>query len=109
MLEMVSAKYEVKYLEYVRQSMLSFAERNHLTRRESEIAILLVLYGYSNQELADHCTISVKTVKNHLDNIMKKLGIHSTRKLYSLLLQAFCYESGMTMAESARRYGRMSG
>ncbi|GAA4861976.1 hypothetical protein GCM10023310_46710 [Paenibacillus vulneris] len=109
MLEIVSTKYEGKYLDYVRQTMLSFAERNHLTRRESEIAVLLMIYGYSNQELADHCSISVKTVKNHLDNIMKKLGIHSTRKLYSMLLQAFCCEGGMVMAEQARRYERMSG
>jgi len=84
--------------EYVKNSVCSFAEQNQLTRRESEIAILLVLHGYSNQELADHCTISVKTVKNHLDNIMRKLGINSTRKLYSMLLQTFCHECSMPLS-----------
>ncbi|MCS7462200.1 helix-turn-helix transcriptional regulator [Paenibacillus doosanensis] len=108
MLERASLKYEVNYLEYVRKTMNIFAERNRLTRREAEIAALLLLYGYSNQELADHCTISVKTVKNHLDNMMKKLGIHSTRKLYSMLLQTLCCDSGMP-ADPKRFYERLSG
>ncbi|MFE5318978.1 helix-turn-helix transcriptional regulator [Paenibacillus sp. NPDC056579] len=99
MLEVVSQENETIYAEYVRNSICSFAEQNQLTRRESEIAILLMLYGYSNQELADHCTISVKTVKNHLDNIMKKLGIHSTRKLYSMLLQTFCQECSLPLTD----------
>jgi len=79
-------------LKSVARVLESFAARNQLTPREREMAGLLLVYGYSNKELAEHCDISVKTVKNHLDNMMRKLEIHSTRKLYSLLLQSFYEE-----------------
>jgi DNA-binding NarL/FixJ family response regulator len=56
-----------------------------ITQRESEILMLIAVYGCSNREIAEQCVISEKTVKNHLANIMGKLGIRSTRKLFSLL------------------------
>ncbi|MCE5169068.1 helix-turn-helix transcriptional regulator [Paenibacillus profundus] len=65
------------------QVIRSFADQYHLTKRESEIMNLMVVYGYSNKELASHCMISEKTVKNHIEKIRNKVGAGSTRKLLS--------------------------
>jgi DNA-binding NarL/FixJ family response regulator len=68
-------------------AMQDFSIWYQITERESEILILIAFYGYSNREIAEHCVISEKTVKNHMANIMKKLGIGSTRRLISLLFK----------------------
>ncbi|GGQ24072.1 DNA-binding response regulator [Streptosporangium pseudovulgare] len=44
-----------------------------LTAREVEI-LALVGAGLSNGEIADHLTISVKTVKTHISHLLAKLG-----------------------------------
>lgn len=66
-------------------SMDGFSTRYQITKRESEIFLMVAIYGFSNQEIAEHCKISEKTVKIHLANIMNKAGITSMRKLLSLL------------------------
>ena len=48
-----------------------------MTSREREIAGL-VARGASNKQIAHQLSISIKTVKTHLTNIFKKLGL-STR------------------------------
>lgn len=81
----------------------SFSNRYEITLRESEILILIAVYGYSNREIADQCMISEKTVKNHIANIMNKLGIKSMRKLLSLLfryVQCFHEESPPVVSSS---------
>ncbi|WP_240414234.1 response regulator transcription factor [Paenibacillus periandrae] len=72
-------------MQRIGPAMQDFLDSNQFTQRESEILILIAVYGFSNREIAEHCVISEKTVKNHLANIMKRLGIRSTRKLLSLL------------------------
>nr|WP_255314585.1 helix-turn-helix transcriptional regulator [Bacillus sp. FJAT-26390] len=62
-----------------------FSKGYQLTQRESEIILLIAIHGFSNQEISDYCNISEKTVKNHISNIMGKMGIRSIRKLLSLL------------------------
>lgn len=62
------------------------ASKYHLTHRESEILSMIALFGYSNREIAESCVISEKTVKNHLMNIMCKMGSSSMRRLLSSLL-----------------------
>jgi len=52
----------------------------NLTRREKEIA-QMVLLGHRNKEVARSLSISVGTVKVHLHNIYKKLGIKSRPEL----------------------------
>jgi two-component system, NarL family, response regulator LiaR len=45
-----------------------------LTSREMEI-LLLMAEGKSNQEIADHLFIALKTVKTHVSNILSKLQV----------------------------------
>jgi DNA-binding NarL/FixJ family response regulator len=46
----------------------------HLTSRETEI-LRLMTGGYSNREIAEALDISEGTVKNHVSNILGKLGV----------------------------------
>lgn len=48
---------------------------NDLTSREREI-LQLVAEGYTNREMADMLTLSIKTVKTHRLNMMQKLDLH---------------------------------
>lgn len=45
-----------------------------LTNRETEI-LQLIAQGLSNQEIADECFITLKTVKTHVSNILSKLDV----------------------------------
>jgi DNA-binding NarL/FixJ family response regulator len=46
----------------------------HLTRREQEVLALISL-GASNQQIARELFIELRTVKNHVHNILSKLGV----------------------------------
>ena len=61
-------------------------QSDNLTPREQEILDLIV-YGNSNQQIADILSLSIKTVDWHRSNMMKKLGIHKTANLvrYAIL------------------------
>ncbi|MBO5138597.1 MAG: helix-turn-helix transcriptional regulator [Bacilli bacterium] len=45
-----------------------------LTGREKEIFMQLIL-NKSTKEIADYFQISEKTVRNHISNVMQKLGV----------------------------------
>jgi len=45
-----------------------------VTSREYETLILLA-HGHSNKEIADILNISIKTAKNHVSNLFKKIGL----------------------------------
>jgi DNA-binding CsgD family transcriptional regulator len=47
-----------------------------LTRREHEVLILLA-EGQTNQEIADALYLSQRTVANHIDHILSKLGVRT--------------------------------
>lgn len=47
-----------------------------LTRRESEVLGLLAT-GLANAKIAEVMGISVTTVRNHIDHLLTKLGVHS--------------------------------
>ena len=47
-----------------------------LTPRETEILTLLA-EGHANQVIAERLTISLNTVRNHVQNLLSKLGAHS--------------------------------
>ncbi|CAN7217976.1 LuxR C-terminal-related transcriptional regulator [Paenibacillus sp. LjRoot153] len=72
-------------------SMDVFSTRYQITKRESEIFLMVAIYGFSNHEIAERCRISEKTVKIHLANIMNKAGIKSMRRLLSLLFNHVLY------------------
>ncbi len=61
--------------------MMEDAENTHgLTDREREI-LQLIAEGFGNQEIANACYISVKTVEAHKTNMMKKLSLASRNEL----------------------------
>lgn len=51
-----------------------------LTPREMEV-LKLVAEGYTNQEIADHLVVSIKTVQAHRASVMEKLGLHNITHL----------------------------
>lgn len=53
-------------------------EPTGLTRREREV-LNLIKQNFSNREIANHLTIEVGTVKNHVHNILEKLSVNSRR------------------------------
>ena len=55
-----------------------------LTRREREVLNLL-LYRFSNREIADHLSIGVRTAESHVANILAKLGARSRREVASIV------------------------
>src|SRR3990172_7106777 len=48
---------------------------SHLTAREHEV-VRLIDEGLSNKEIAQRLSIEVRTVKNHVHNILEKLHVH---------------------------------
>lgn len=48
--------------------------QNILTKREKEVFELLI-DNYSTREIAENMHISDKTVRNHISNVMLKLGV----------------------------------
>ena len=49
---------------------------NGLTRREWDVLNLLA-QGWGTEEMAAELTISPSTVRNHVQNVLDKLGVHS--------------------------------
>lgn len=47
-----------------------------LTKREKEIFTLLI-QSYATKEIAKQLYISEKTVRNHISNVIQKLGVES--------------------------------
>lgn len=65
--------------------MSSPHHRSLLTKREREIFQLLIA-DYTTKEIAQHLSISEKTVRNHISNTIQKLGVSSrTQALVELL------------------------
>lgn len=62
------------------QALPASASHGRLSRREVEVA-RLVAESLSNKEIGRRLFIGEKTVERHLDNINKKLGLHSRVQL----------------------------
>ena len=61
-------------LEHRHEVEEEFRLFEELTSREKEV-LLLIAQGKSNQEIADACFITLKTVKTHVSNILSKLQV----------------------------------
>ena len=61
-------------------------EPNPLTKRETEVAIL-VADGLTSQEIADSLGISLRTVTTHLGNIYDRLGLPGRAALARFVVQ----------------------
>lgn len=57
-----------------------------LTSREREV-LILVAEGRTNQEIATHLNLSIKTVQAHRANVMEKLGLHDVTHLVRFAIQ----------------------
>ena len=53
----------------------------NLTKTEKKI-VLLILEKKKNQEIAEHMFVEVSTIKTHINNIYKKIGIKSRQELF---------------------------
>lgn len=56
-----------------------------LTRREAEVAALLV-QGFANKQIAETLVLEEESVKFHMTNLMRKLGVDN-RTMAALRLQ----------------------
>lgn len=59
---------------------------DELTQREQEILSLLV-HGLTNRQIAERLEVSHFTIKNHVSNLLTKLGASSRTKAVTLALQ----------------------
>ncbi|GGD12583.1 helix-turn-helix domain-containing protein [Hyunsoonleella pacifica] len=57
--------------------------KDQLTKQEQNI-LDLILEGHTNKEIAETLFVSVSTVKTHVNNLYKKLGVNSRDSLKSL-------------------------
>jgi DNA-binding NarL/FixJ family response regulator len=71
--------------------MKQFCDHFQLSKREGEILNLL-LKGKSNKNIERELFVSPHTVRNHIHNIYKKLGVGSRLQLMNLIRTWF--ESG---------------
>lgn len=76
----LSAEVSSYLLEKARQGPEALAKEKLLSDREEEI-LRLVAEGKTAKEIAEVSSISVRTVENYKNNLLKKLGLHRTSDL----------------------------
>ena len=57
-----------------------------LSRRERQVLSMLAA-GYSNPSIAEKCSLSLNTVRTHVQNVLAKLGVHSKLAAAALAVQ----------------------
>ncbi|MGH3623912.1 MAG: response regulator transcription factor [Sciscionella sp.] len=55
-----------------------------LTPREHEVLVLLAAHGLSTTTIAGRLVLAVGTVRNHIRNITRKLGLHTPTQIVAL-------------------------
>lgn len=79
----------LKGLERLHPEFSSLDRPDPLTDRETEI-LRLMAGGYSNKEIANSISVAEGTVKNHVSNILSKLGVRDrTRAVLKALEMGF--------------------
>jgi len=72
-------------LEHMRNDFVSLEKPDPLTERETEI-LRLMAGGFSNKEIANSLGVAEGTIKNHVSNILSKLGVRDRTRA---VLKAF--------------------
>ncbi|NIP54915.1 MAG: response regulator [Gammaproteobacteria bacterium] len=73
--------------DYLRQGKVqSETELDQLTPREREV-LQLIAEGYTNKEISDILSLSIKTVKSHRTNLMQKLDLHNQGDIIKYAIQ----------------------
>ena len=75
-------------------SVLTGPHPDHLTDRESDVLALLA-QGLSTREIAESLSISLSTTRNHVQNILHKLRVHSRLEAVS-----YAFEHGLVPGKS---------
>jgi DNA-binding NarL/FixJ family response regulator len=75
----------LKGLENLQTDFYSLDQPDPLTERETEI-LRLMAGGYSNKEIANSLSVAEGTVKNHVSNILSKMGVRDRTRA---VLKAF--------------------
>jgi len=75
----------LKGLENLQNDFSSLDQPDPLTDRETEI-LRLMAGGYSNKEIANSLSVAEGTVKNHVSNILSKMGVRDRTRA---VLKAF--------------------
>ena len=65
-------------------SIQEAAKRFDLTRRETTI-LQCLLQGMSNEEISHELVISVNTIKKHILNLYRKLGINNRVQMFKMI------------------------
>ncbi|HZY99445.1 MAG TPA: response regulator transcription factor [Candidatus Baltobacteraceae bacterium] len=64
----------------------AFPFHKYLTEREAQVANLIA-QGDSNKEIGDRLSLSAKTVKNHVSNILRKLALQRRTQVAIMALR----------------------
>ena len=72
--------------ESLEQKCAAVAAMGHLTNRESEVLVLLAR-GRSVPYICDELSIAQGTVKHHVSNIYRKLGVYDRQGLLDAIEQ----------------------
>lgn len=75
----------LKGLEHLKTDFYSLERPDPLTERETEI-LRLMAGGYSNKEIANSLGVAEGTIKNHVSNILSKMGVRDRTRA---VLKAF--------------------
>jgi DNA-binding NarL/FixJ family response regulator len=75
----------LKGLENLKTDFYSLDRPDPLTERETEI-LRLMAGGYSNKEIANSLGVAEGTIKNHVSNILSKMGVRDRTRA---VLKAF--------------------
>lgn len=85
---------------YARPSLRRFIRRFGLSRRESEVTVLLA-QGLRAKEIAAKMCCSEKTIYSHLFRICKKTGCRDSHEVVCTLLALTCHTMGHTPPDHA--------